>query len=102
QDRLAMTQLAFADVKGAQVDPREMLRAGPTYTFDTLYELQQERPGAQLVLIMGADQAMSLPRWHRWQEIVAMAIIAVAYRPALAGGLAATAPRILPSPPAGA
>lgn len=102
QHRLAMTQLAFADVKGAQVDPREMLRAGPTYTFDTLFELQQERPGAQLVLIMGADQALSLPKWHRWQEIVAMAIVAVAYRPAVAGGLGATTPRILPSPPAGA
>ena len=102
KDRLAMTQLAFAEVKGAQVDPREMLRSGPTYTVDTLRELQQERPGAQLVLIMGTDQALSLPRWHRWQEIVAIAIVAVAYRPAVAGGLGTAAPRILPSPPAGA
>ena len=102
QDRLAMAQLAFAGLPHAVVDAREMLRSGPTYTLDTLRELQQERPGAQLVLVMGADQAGSLTRWHGWQEIVAIARIAVAWRPAAAGEVAAAAPRILPSPPPGA
>ncbi|MBU1360924.1 MAG: nicotinate (nicotinamide) nucleotide adenylyltransferase [Gammaproteobacteria bacterium] len=102
QDRLAMARLAFAGFPRTQVDAREMLRSGPTYTLDTLRELQRERPGAQLVLIIGADQAASLEKWHGWQDIVSMAIIAVAFRAAVAGAAGQGAPRILPSPPPGA
>ena len=39
-----MAQLAFAEVPGVLVDARELLRAGPTYTLDTLRELQREHP----------------------------------------------------------
>ena len=54
-----MTRLAFQDVPQAQVDEREIHRAGPTYTVDTLRELAHEYPDAQLFLVMGADQAKS-------------------------------------------
>jgi nicotinate-nucleotide adenylyltransferase len=79
-DRLAMCRLAFDGLPGAVVDDREILRAGPTYTLDTLRELQAENPAAQLLLIVGADQAESLPGWHGWAEIASMAIISVADR----------------------
>ncbi|VWX63161.1 putative nicotinate-nucleotide adenylyltransferase [Burkholderiales bacterium 8X] len=101
QDRLAMAQLAFGDLPQTVVDAREMLRPGPTYTLDTLRELHAERPGAQLVLVMGADQAGSLIHWHGWQDIVGLAAIAVAWRPATSGSASPSAPRILPSPPPG-
>ena len=78
--RLAMTRLAFADMPLVQVDGRELQRAGPTYTIDTLRELQHEHPGAQLFLLMGADQAAALQTWHAWQEIVQSAIICIAGR----------------------
>lgn len=78
--RLAMARLAFADMPRVQVDGRELQRAGPTYTIDTLRELQQEHPGAQLFLLMGADQAAALHTWHAWQEIVQSAIICIAGR----------------------
>jgi nicotinate-nucleotide adenylyltransferase len=84
--RLAMAQLAFEGLPGAVVDARELRRAGPTYTLDTLRELQQEHPRAELVLIMGADQAASLPRWHGWREILAAAVVAVAHRPGAGAG----------------
>jgi len=80
--RLAMTRLAFADVPLAQVDPREIERAGPTYTVDTLRELALEYPGAQLFLLMGADQAKALSQWHEIGEITRLAIIAIAERDA--------------------
>ena len=89
QDRLAMTRLAFSGLKGTVVvDSREVLRNGPTYTLDTLHELQREQPGAQLVLIMGADQASALPTWHGWQAILGIAIVSVAYRALSTGGTA--------------
>jgi nicotinate-nucleotide adenylyltransferase len=103
QDRLAMTRLAFADLKGTVViDSREVLRDGPTYTLDTLHELQQEQPGAQLVLIMGADQASALPTWNGWQAILAIAIVSVAYRALSTGDIARFDPKMLPRLPAGA
>jgi len=79
-DRLAMARLAFADCPNVTVDPREMQRPGPTYTIDTLTELQTERPEAQLVLILGSDQAAALSSWHRWRDILKFAIISIASR----------------------
>ena len=80
EHRLAMAQLAFADLAQAQVDASELLRAGPTYTIDTLTQLQAENPGCQLFLIIGADQAMALSNWHRFEDILRIAIICVAGR----------------------
>lgn len=79
-DRLAMARLAFAGLPGVVVDDREMHRAGPTYTIDTLREFASEQPGAQLYLVMGADQARALPSWHRWQDLFQIAIISIAQR----------------------
>lgn len=79
-DRLAMAQLAFGGIPGVVVDKREIERSGPTYTIDTLHELQAENPQAQLYLVMGEDQATRLPTWHGWEEIVRAAIICVAFR----------------------
>jgi nicotinate-nucleotide adenylyltransferase len=78
--RLAMTELAFADVAGVRVDDRELRRAGATYSVDTLRELQSEHPHAQLHLLMGEDQAASFTRWHAWEEIARMAVLCVAGR----------------------
>ncbi|MDM0073077.1 nicotinate-nucleotide adenylyltransferase [Variovorax sp. J2P1-59] len=101
-DRLAMTRLAFEGHANTVVDAREISRPGPTYTLDTLRELQLEQPAVQLVLIMGADQAMSLPRWHRWEEILSTAIISVAFRATSTGSAGPFDPRTLPSVPSGA
>ena len=98
EHRLAMARLAFEGLAGAVVDERELRRAGPTYTLDTLRELRQARPTDELVLILGADQAASLERWHGWREILGLAVIAVAERP----GTDAIDPASLAGLPAGA
>ena len=91
-DRVAMAQLAYADLPQVQVDPRETLRNGPTYTVDTLRELQVEHPDAIFFLLIGDDQARVLHRWHDWQALVQIAIICVAAREDAAG----IAPRFTP------
>jgi nicotinate-nucleotide adenylyltransferase len=78
--RLAMTRLAFDSVPGVVVDDRELQRAGPTFTFDTLQALQRENPRAELYLFIGADQFSAFSRWHRWREILELAIICIADR----------------------
>jgi nicotinate-nucleotide adenylyltransferase len=78
--RLAMTRLAFAHLTQVVVDEREILRRGPSYTVDTLHELQAEYPQAQLYLLLGDDQRRALPSWHQIGEIGRIAIICAAGR----------------------
>ena len=78
--RLEMAERAFGDIPHVFVDQREVKRTGPTYSLDTLRELQAENPEAQLYLVMGADQAAALPTWSHFAEIAKIAIICVAER----------------------
>jgi nicotinate-nucleotide adenylyltransferase len=81
QHRLALVEIAFGELPKTVIDDRELRREGPTYTIDTLRELQAERRGAQLFLVMGEDQALSLTKWREWEAIVQLATICVAERP---------------------
>ena len=78
--RLHMAELAFRHLPQVVVDGREIARAGPTYTVDTLQALQAEFPQAQLYLLLGDDQRRSLPSWHQVDEIGRIAIICAAGR----------------------
>ncbi|MFN6961853.1 MAG: nicotinate-nucleotide adenylyltransferase [Rhodocyclaceae bacterium] len=81
-DRLAMVRLAIASEPRFLLDDSEAKSASPSFTVETLERLRQHY-GAQrpLVLLMGADAFYSLPSWHRWQDILRLAHIAVATRP---------------------
>lgn len=79
-DRVAMCELAFGDLANVKMDQREIHREGPSYTADTLRELQREYPEAQLFLVLGADQLLAFKTWVRWQEVLELATLAVANR----------------------
>lgn len=83
--RMAMAQLAFSSTPGVVVDSREIQRIGPSYSVDTLREISLQYPGAKLFLIMGEDQARALQTWHKWQDVLQLAIICVAGREDLTG-----------------
>lgn len=85
-DRLAMVELAVVEYPGFTVDDRELKRAAPSFTYDTLCSLRAEFPGRILCLIMGRDALLGLPTWHRWEEILQLAHIAVMDRPGWRGG----------------
>ncbi|TAG35466.1 MAG: nicotinate (nicotinamide) nucleotide adenylyltransferase [Polaromonas sp.] len=78
--RLAMTRLAFDGVPKVVIDSRELERIGPSFTIETLRDLQSENSDAQLHLIMGADQFAAFGQWHEWRAIVELAIICIAAR----------------------
>jgi nicotinate-nucleotide adenylyltransferase len=80
EHRLALARIAFGDLPRTVIDDRELRRPGPTYTIDTLRELKGERPEAQLFLVMGEDQAVSLTRWREWDAVLQLAVICVAAR----------------------
>ncbi|MCC2676601.1 MAG: putative nicotinate-nucleotide adenylyltransferase ((+) pyrophosphorylase) [Ramlibacter sp.] len=83
--RLEMARLAFAGLPQVVVDPKELERSGPTYSIDTLRELQAEHPQAELVLLMGEDQAAGFTRWRAWEDIARLAVLGVAGRGSGAG-----------------
>ena len=79
--RLAMARLGFASHAACRVDDAEIFQTGPSWTISTLERLRQDEPATSLLLIMGADALLGLTTWHRWQELLDYAHIAVANRP---------------------
>jgi nicotinate-nucleotide adenylyltransferase len=79
--RLQMVKAAIAQQPGFNVDDREMRRAGPSYSVDTLAALRAELPDRSLCLIVGMDAFLGLPKWHQWQDILKLAHLVVAHRP---------------------
>ena len=82
EQRAAMLDLAVAGYPQLSVDRRELQRAGPSYTVDTLREVRAEiGPVAPLVWLLGADAFRDLRTWHEWRELFALAHFVVAVRP---------------------
>lgn len=82
QHRLAMARLALAGRSDVYLDSAEVDSAAPSYTVHTLERLRRELEAEQpLVFIVGADAFQGLAQWHRWQDILSLAHIAVATRP---------------------
>ncbi|MFL0798055.1 MAG: nicotinate-nucleotide adenylyltransferase [Cellvibrionaceae bacterium] len=80
--RLKMVELAIDDCMELTIDSRELNRDCASYTVDTLSSLRGELGSdVSLVLCMGMDSFLSLPSWHRWEELLSLAHIAVAARP---------------------
>lgn len=67
--RLAMLRAAVAGEERFAVDDCELRRAGPSFTIDTVLELQERSPGAEIFLLIGTDNVPALPRWHRFEEL---------------------------------
>ena len=80
-DRVNMLELAIGGSPSVVIDERETQRLKPSYTIDTLLELQQELPQASLTLIIGTDQFSVFDTWHRWQDLLQVAHVAVMERP---------------------
>jgi nicotinate-nucleotide adenylyltransferase len=64
------------------VSDAELKRPGPSYTYDTLTEIQRrEGPGAELHLVVGADMLTDLPLWHRAEDLLELCKVIVVCRP---------------------
>ena len=67
QARLRLLRLAVAELGDplVSVSDVEVRRGGPSYTADTLEQLQAEAPAAGLLIALGSDAAATLPEWER-------------------------------------
>lgn len=79
--RLRMVRAAVEDEPRFVADDREVVRAGVSYSVDTLTSLRAELADRPLCLLLGMDAFLELPTWHRWQDILRLAHLVVAHRP---------------------
>ena len=79
--RLKMVSMATAREERFKVSDVEFGMPLPSYTINTLHELQKEYPGHHFSLIIGSDNLLSFPRWNAAKEIIEKYPITVYPRP---------------------
>lgn len=81
EDRLAMLNLATADLKGIETSEIELQRSEPSYSATTVAELHQNWPEARLTWVMGNDAWNGFDRWNQPETLLEHANILIISRP---------------------
>jgi len=69
-DRLEMARIATDNADHLKVSDIEFSLPQPSYTVDTLTYLKEKYPSREFVLIMGADNLVSLKRWKNYEVLL--------------------------------
>ncbi|MCL2103297.1 MAG: nicotinate-nucleotide adenylyltransferase [Syntrophorhabdaceae bacterium] len=68
--RLAMVQAAVAGIAEVEVLDLELRREGPSYSFQTVMEIKEVHPGAEILFLIGADAFSEITSWRRYEELL--------------------------------
>ena len=80
EQRLQMLQLAVQAAPGLELCTMELDRGGISYTSDTVAQLREQYPDAELILCMGSDAFTYFENWKDPEEIIADVSLAVSCR----------------------
>ena len=72
KQRIEMLSMAVESIPNIIIDQRESTREGASFMVDTLQSL-----------VMGADSALELTRWHQWQRLSSLCHLLVLNRPGI-------------------
>ena len=75
-----MLERAIQGERELQISTVEIDRGGVSFTAETLAAIRSERPEDELLLLMGSDALVDLPRWYRPELVCQLAIPAVVHR----------------------
>ena len=67
--RLAMLRAAIHGQEDFFVDDCELKRPPPSYSIDTVLEIRERDPSADLFWLIGADNVQDLRKWRRFDEL---------------------------------
>ncbi len=82
EHRVQMVRLAIAEQPYFKLSTVEIERAGPSYTVETIAELQaQLGAGDELFFILGWDSLAQLPRWKESSRLIKMCRLVAVPRP---------------------
>lgn len=79
--RLEMTKLAISDYPNFSISTVDIDRPGPTYTVDTLSDLQSAHKDSELFFITGADSLNTIQSWKDFDLLWSMAKFVGVNRP---------------------
>ena len=80
EQRLEMLRITAAGCERMEVSDLELNREGPSYTWQTIRQLKEQYPDAELVLLMGTDMFLSFHTWKNPEYILENAALGVFYR----------------------
>ena len=81
QPRLEMVRLAIADDPRFKLSTIEVERPGPTYSVDTIAQLQSQLgAGDEIFFVLGWDNLSQLPQWRQPQRLIEMCRLAAVPR----------------------
>jgi nicotinate-nucleotide adenylyltransferase len=78
--RLNMLKLACEDIPNTIVSDIEIRREGFSFTIDTVADIQQLYPEAQIYLLIGEDQAHRFKEWKQWDELLSRVQLCIVQR----------------------
>ena len=82
EQRADMVKLAIFDYPTFEIDTRELERAGPSYSIDSLISLRKELGDkVSICWLIGSDAFARLYTWHRWNELLNYCHFVVVKRP---------------------
>lgn len=67
--RLLMLRAAIEGQLMFTANDCELKRPPPSYSIDTVLEIHEREPDAELFWLIGADNVERLPNWHRFEEL---------------------------------
>jgi nicotinate-nucleotide adenylyltransferase len=70
--RLKMLQAAIEGEEGFAIDDCELRRPPPSWTIDTVLEIQRRETDSEIHLLIGEDNVASLDRWRRFDDLKEM------------------------------
>jgi nicotinate-nucleotide adenylyltransferase len=68
-DRLAMLKAAVQGDDGFAIDEFEIQRPPPSYTINTVENIQKREGKAELIYLIGGDNVSSLTKWRRFDDL---------------------------------
>jgi nicotinate-nucleotide adenylyltransferase len=80
-DRLLMTRLAISGNDAFELSALEVGRPGPSFTIDSVEELQRAYSDARLFLLMASDSLAQIDSWREPDRLLSLIEWAVAPRP---------------------
>ena len=81
EERYELVRAAVGDVPGVEAGRNEIDRGGESYTADTLQEVADANPAAELFLVVGWDVAAELATWERREDVQRLATLVIVNRP---------------------
>ncbi len=81
EQRIEMVNLAISKTPQFQCYRGEIDRDGTSYAIDTILEIKEKYPAAELFYLIGEDNLPTFHKWHRYEDILNEVTLIVATRP---------------------